>query len=196
MRSLSLQPAVTSSLLALACVAVVSSARAHTSVMVETDPSTFVFSGFAVHARVAPDDGHWVGGAGAYALDFPSALVDMNSANRDQGWDVRLQIGGAAFVDYSFAPGARGWFVGVETALQSYRYRNAATPGSEANALNVVVMPRAGYQWHPFDAGLYVTPWIGLGVQTQVSGSRSVGDKEYSLSPWIPYGAVHVGWQW
>jgi hypothetical protein len=166
--------------------------RADTSVMIETDPSTFFFGGFAAHARVVR--GHFGVGAGVYALTFPGFLVDLNPNDRGAGWNVRLELGGALFGDYYFDANADGWFVGAELAVQEYRYTNDNVPGA-ARATNAVLMPRFGYQWRPFDAGFYVMPWAGLGVQAQIGGSRQVGDRSYDLSPIVPYAAVHVGWR-
>lgn len=170
-------------------------AAAAPTVMVETDPSTFALGGFAAHARVAPRQSHWIGGLGAYALDLPQVLVGLDAANRDQGWHVRLQLGAAAFVDYAFAGEARGWFVGVEAALQRYRYTRDAMPGA-ATALDAVVMPRAGYRWQPWTSGFYVLPWLGVGYQGQLTGARTVADRTYRLGHVVPYAAVHVGWAW
>jgi hypothetical protein len=170
------------------------SAAADTSVMVETDPTTFVFGGFAAHARVVPGQGHVAMGGGVYALNFPGFLVDMNPNDKGAGWNVRLQLGGALFGDYYFRPNGDGWFVGAEAALQQFHYTNDHAPG-DATATNLVLMPRGGYQWRPFDAGFYVMPWVGLGYQTQIAGSRQVGPRTYDLFPVIPYAAVHVGWR-
>lgn len=170
-----------------------SPARADTSLLLETDPSTFAFRGYAAHARIAPGAGHVALGGGIYALDFPKPLVDLNGKNRGEGWDVRLEVGGALFADYYLRPHAEGWFVGAELALQRYRYARDGAPG--AHATNVVVMPRAGYQWRPFHAGFYVMPWAGLGVQGKVAGTETVGNQKYDVFPLVPYGALHLGWQ-
>jgi hypothetical protein len=175
------------------------------TVMLETDLATFVFGGFAAHARVAPGRGHIVVGAGFYALDYPSFLVDLDSANRGAGWKVRLRLGGALFADYYFRPNAEGWFVGMELALQQFRYSNEEVPGESVTATNLVMMPRAGFQWQPFEAGFYLMPWLGLGYTTQISGERRLSGsspggsgpvvRTYDLSPFVPYAALHIGWK-
>ena len=170
------------------------SASADTGLMVETDPSTFFLGGFAAHARVALEGGHVTVGGGLYALTFPSFLVDLNPNDRGAGWNVRLELGGAIFGDYYFGGNAQGWFVGAEAALQRYRYTNDDVAG-QARATNFVFLPRAGYQWRPLDAGFYVMPWVGLGYEVQIGGSRQIGNRTYDLSPLVPYAAVHVGWR-
>lgn len=179
--------------LVAAALAVPHPASARTRVLLETDPATFALGGFGAHARVVPGGGHLAVGGGAYALNFPGILVDMDSSNRGAGWNVRLTLGGAVFGDYSFRPGGEAWFVGVEAAVQEYRYTNGNVAG-EADATNLVLMPRFGYLWRPFDAGFFLMPWAGLGVQSRVAGSSQVGGRTYDLFPLIPYGAVHLGW--
>ncbi|MCB9559189.1 MAG: hypothetical protein H6709_24305 [Kofleriaceae bacterium] len=179
---------------ALAVTAATRPAAADPAAMVETDPATFALGGFAAHLRVRPGPRHLVVGAGAYALDLPALLVDARAANRDAGWQVRL-TGAAGFVDHYLAAAPRGWFVGVEVAVQRYRYRNDDVPGMEAATVDLLVMPRAGYQWRPFAAGFYVLPWLGLGYAAEVAGDRRVGDREYAASPVVPYAAVHLGWE-
>jgi hypothetical protein len=44
---------------------------------VEIDPLTFGLNGYGVHVRIKPKNSqHLLLGAGAYAMDFPSVLVD------------------------------------------------------------------------------------------------------------------------
>jgi hypothetical protein len=171
-------------------------ALARPAVMVETDPSTFVLGGFAAHLRLQLEGSHFALGAGAYALNFPGLLVDLDGANRGAGWNVRLRLGAGLFADYYLAPQPRAWFVGAQVALQDFRYQNDASPGESASAVNALVMPRVGYLWRPFpSAGFYVMPWAGVGVTAQIAGGRRVGAKEYDLFPVIPFATLHVGWQ-
>ncbi len=165
------------------------------TIMVETDPSTFVLGGFAAHARVQADKKHTAFGVGAYALDFPKPIVEVDGRNRGDGWKVRLNLGVAAFVDYYVAPAPRGLFFGVQLAGQQFRYRNENSPGEQAFGVNALLMPRVGYLFRPFDAGFYLLGWAGLGATAPVAGSRGVGGREYKVFPLIPFAAVHVGWQ-
>jgi len=161
--------------------------------MVETDPSTFALGGFAAHLRLQPKDFPVALGVGVYALDLPAFLVDLNPANR--GWKSRIELGAAAFGDYYFSGQPRGLFAGVELAAMEYRYTDAQ--GGAARATNLLVMPRVGYLWRPFEKlGLYLLPWAGLGLTGQVLGSAAVdADSQYAVSPLVPFGALHVGWQ-
>ncbi len=171
-----------------------STADAAPHLHLETDPATFAFSGFAAHARLSPERSHWSVGLGAYALDFPDLLVNANPNNADEDWEVRLSLGAGAFVDYYLHAEPRGWFFGAQLAIQRFHYERAGVPG-EADGSNLLLMPRTGYTWFPFDRGLYLMPWFGLGVTAPIGGSSSVGGEKYDVFPVIPYGALHVGWQ-
>ena len=52
-----------------------------------------------------------------------------------------------------------------------------------------------GYQWHPFQNGLYVQPWAALGVVLWRDGEPTVGDRTYDESPVIPFFTVNIGWE-
>ncbi|MGE0321069.1 MAG: hypothetical protein AB7K71_11730 [Polyangiaceae bacterium] len=174
--------------------AAASPAEAAPSLHMETDPATFAFRGFAAHVRVVPEESHWSVGAGAYALDFPALLVDANPDNADEGWDVRLSLGLGAFVDYYLRTDTSGWFVGAQLAAQRFHYEREGFAGSAAST-SLLAMPRVGYTWFPFDSGLYLMPWFGIGATAPVAGDRQIGGEEYDVFPLIPYGALHLGWQ-
>lgn len=170
-------------------------AEAAPPVTIETDPSTFVLRGFAAHARVQPEGSHFAFGVGVYALDYPSLLVDLNGANRGGGWNVRLTVGAGVFADYYFERAPRAWFVGVQLAMQRFRYTNDAAPAQDATATNATFMPRVGYLWRPFDAGFYLMPWAGVGGTAQIAGTRGIAGREYNLFPVVAFATVHIGWQ-
>jgi hypothetical protein len=160
----------------------------------ETDPATFVFEGFAAHARLHVDGfDRWTLGVGAYALNLPSLLVELDPANRDEGWSSRITAAGSLFVDRFFRNDAEGAFVGVQLGLQRFRVTRKGSAG-EAGFTNLIAMPRVGYVWRPFDAGFYVMPWVGLGATARIEGDLDVGGESYHLLPVIAFATVHTGW--
>lgn len=167
-----------------------------TQVFVEVDPSTFAFHGYSGHVRVSPGVlPRWTFGAGVYGLDLPRLLVDLDSANRGEGWEVRIRLGGAVFVDRFFDPGREGVFLGAELGLQRYRLGNPRLGIDSAGFTTLLLMPRAGYLWRPFRAGFYVMPWVGAGVAAKVSGETAVGAGSYHVPPVPIFATLHVGWQ-
>ncbi len=157
--------------------------------LVETDPSTFVLGGFAAHVRIAPAaTPRWLFGVGAYALDFPSFMVNLAPANRDEGWSVRLRLGYGVFVDRYLTDSTEGPFIGIQVAA----HHLGASRSDERNRfVNGLVMPRVGYTWRPFESGFYVLGWFGAGFTRTLAGSAG----DYDVFPLLAFGAVHVGWR-
>ena len=111
-----------------------------TEVSIEIDPATFVFNGYGIHFRVKPKNStHYLIGAGVYAMDFPEILVDLNSSNKDKGWDVRLNQGIGLFGEYHFSQVNKKWYVGSQLALQQYKLQKDFFEG-EAKYSNILLM--------------------------------------------------------
>lgn len=159
--------------------------------LVETDPATFALKGAAAHVRIRSDAmPGWTVGMGAYLLDFPAPMVDLNAANRDEDWDVRIEPGIGLFVDRSLGEDGRGLQIGMQLGLQRFETSAKAQTGSDG-FWNLLVMPRIGWEWHPMDNGFYVFPWAGLGWTNTVKGSTG----NYDVAPLVPFATLHAGWQ-
>lgn len=162
-----------------------------TTFSIETDPSTFLFSGYALHIRIKPKNSeHIVVGAGVYALDMPDFLVNLNADNKDKGWNVRINSAVSLFGEYYFKEANKKWFMGVQTGVQNYKNTNDNFPDIEKKYSNLLIMPSFGYNWYPFKKGLYVKPWLGLGYTTKISGDNST----YKISPITSFLTLHVGY--
>jgi hypothetical protein len=160
----------------------------------ETDPAMFVLGGFAGHVRGRfPSAPHWSVGAGAYALTLPDLMVDLDSADRGQGWTVRITFAMGGFVDRYFRDDGTGAFVGAQIGAQRFRVTRSDTPG-ELAFTDLLVMPRAGYLWRPFQSGFYVMPWLGIGATARVGGDTVLGGRRYDVFPVVAFATVHVGW--
>ena len=59
---------------------------------------------------------------------------------------------------------------------------------------NVLIMPYGGYRWNLYQ-GLYVQGWGGAGYTTTVSGATDFADLNYDVAPIIPFGALHLGYE-
>lgn len=165
-------------------------------VLLETDPATFALNGYSAHARIElGGDSKWVAGAGVYALDFPKAMVDLDSSNRGQGWDVRLKFGAGMFLDRFFSRRRDGWFLGVQAASQQVRLRNSRSGPGEVQYTSLLLMPRTGYLWKPGSSGFYLMPWVGVGYADKLSGETRLAGAEYHVSKVLAFATVHMGWQ-
>lgn len=163
-------------------------------VSVEIDPATFVFNGYGVHLRLQPkNSAHLLVGIGAYAMDFPDLLVDLNENNKDQGWQVRLNQGIGFFAEHHFNQVNKGWFVGGQAGVQTYKIEQDFIEG-DAKYTNLLIMGHGGYSFKPFNNGLYIKPWAGIGYTRKISGENSLGGKEYDIAPVTMFATLHIGY--
>jgi hypothetical protein len=166
-----------------------------TTFSIETDPSTFVFKGYAFHIRIKPKGSqHFVIGAGSYGLDLPDVMVNINAANKDEGWNVRINTAYSLFGEYYFKKANHQWFVGLQTGIQNFKISNDNAPNAKTKYSNIMVMPSLGYNWQPFKFPLYIKPWFGLGYTQKISGSNLLENQDYDISPLSPFVTVHVGY--
>ena len=162
---------------------------------IETDPSTFVFKGYAFHIHIKPKNSkHWMIGAGTYGLDMPGIMVDMNKENKDKGWNVRINNAYSLFSEYYFKEANSKWYVGLQAGVQNFKNTNDNITSKESKYSNLLLMPSIGYNWQPFKFPLYVKPWFGAGYTSKISGSNSIDNLEYNISPLIPFATLHVGY--
>lgn len=161
---------------------------------VELDPATFLFKGFGLHLRLQPHaDSHLLMGLGAYAMDMPRFLVDLNPDNKGQGWQVRLNQGYGFFVERYFREVNEKWFVGGQLGVQQFKLENEFEAGS-SKYVNLLAMAYGGYVWRPFDFPLYFKPWAGIGYVPKIGGESHLGELGYSHSPITYFATLHVGY--
>jgi hypothetical protein len=166
-----------------------------TTISIETDPSAFVFGGYALHFRIKPKNTqHLLIGAGTYGMDMPAFLINMNADNKDKGWNVRIKSAYALFGEYYFKEANNKWFVGLQVGMQNYENTNNNLPNEVSNYSNFLIMPSIGYNWQPFSFPLYFKPWLGLGYTSKISGDNSIDDITYNISPLVPFVTLHVGY--
>ena len=165
-----------------------------TEFSIEIDPATFAFKGYGIHLRIKPKNSdHLLIGAGAYAMDFPNVLVNLNENNKDQGWDVRLNQGYGLFGEYHFSEVNKKWFVGTQLAIQEYKIQKELYIG-ESSYTNILIMGTGGYTLQPFELPLYFKFWGGVGYTAKIAGENVLGNAEYDISPLLLFGALHIGY--
>ena len=156
---------------------------------IETDPSTFVFKGYAFHFRFKPKSSqHLQFGAGTYGMDMPNFLVNLNAKNKDNGWKVRISSAFSLFGEYYFKVANKGTFVGLQLGIQNYKNSNTNQPNIECKYHNLLIMPSIGFNWQPFRFPLYFKPWLGLGYTRNIAGGSAelyitiIGSRQSSQS--------------
>lgn len=130
-----------------------------TTISIETDPSTFAFAGYAFHFRIKPKNSqHLLIGAGSYGMDMPDFIVNMNSDNKDKGWNVRINDAYSLFAEYYFEEANKRWFVGLQAGVQNFKNTNDSILNAESKYTNLLIMPSIGYNWQPFNFPFYIKP--------------------------------------
>lgn len=165
-----------------------------TEISIEIDPTNLGFHGYGVHLRVKPKNNkHLLFGVGAYALNYPNILVNLNNKNKDKGWNIRLNQGYGLYGEYFFHEVNKKWFVGGQLAIQEHKIENKNIIGSK-KFINSLFMASTGYSWQPFDFGFYIKPWAGIGYSTKLSGTNTLGNLEYDIAPLSMIVVLHLGY--
>lgn len=163
---------------------------------VETDPSTFLLSGYSIHLRLQPPNcEQWLIGAGSYGIKLPKAFVDLNQDNRDKGWNAKIKNAYSLFAEYYFHRANQKWFIGEQVGIHNYHVTNDFETGASNDFSTMLLMTYVGYSWHPFKGSLYVKPWAGLGYTERISGSTSIGSRKYDIAPLFPFATFHIGYE-
>jgi hypothetical protein len=162
---------------------------------IETDPTTFLLDGYALHLRVKPaETPRLVFGAGTYSMKLPRAIVNLNSNNRDDGWNIKIKSAYSLYGEYYFKQAFSKFFAGMQAGLQNYSVSNTKESQS-SRYRTIMLMPMVGYVWLPFNFPLYVKPWLGVGYNAKVSGSTLVGTSEYEVPRLMPFLTFHIGYK-
>jgi hypothetical protein len=166
-----------------------------TTFSLETDPTTFLLDGYALHFRIKPaESSHLVIGAGTYSMKLPNVIVNLNPNDKGEGWNTRIKNAYSLYGEYYFKEAFSKFFAGLQAGVQNYRLSNNNESASSAYR-TVMVMPMFGYVWQPFNFPLYVKPWLGVGYNSKISGSTVVGSSEYELSRLMPLLTFHIGYK-
>jgi len=160
---------------------------------IEIDPATFAFKGYGVHLRFKPKNSeHLLLGIGTYAMDMPSALVDINKENKGKNWQVRINQGIGLFGEYHFSEVNKKWFIGSQLAIQQFKIQNEKITGNQLFT-NGLFLGYAGYTWK-IGQHFYLKPWAGIGYTTKISGANKLGDSTYNIDPILIFSALHIGY--
>jgi len=158
---------------------------------IEIDPATYAFSGYSVHLKHSFDELPKIQfGLGIYAMDFPDILVDIDSSNKDKGWDVRLDRGIGLFADVYSNESQNGWFYGGQIAEQKYELSHL----SQTESYNIILLMAHGGYKYDVNEKLYLKFWGGVGYAHQYSGETNVAGVKYDVPRVVPFGAMHVGY--
>jgi hypothetical protein len=167
----------------------------NSSLSIEIDPMAFILKGHSIHLRYSPmASDHFLVGIGAYALNLPDAIVDLNSHNRDRGWSVRIRSAYALYAEYFPKTTNDGWFIGEQVGIQSFKLNNNREGTASTSFNTVLAMTYTGYSWRPRGGSWYLKPWVGVGLTDRIDGINRIGSSRYQVGPIVPFFTLHVGY--
>jgi hypothetical protein len=168
------------------------SARADPHLDIETDPSGWVLDGYSVHTGYRPDAlPHWRFELGTYGLDYPSVIVDLDSANK--GWDAAIRRGVEAQVGWFPRERRGGWFFAGSLAVNNER---DTLDGMSGDRTTFGVMPQIGYQWFPFaHQSFYIKPWAGAAILVLKGHDVTIAGRTFDEAEVSPFATVHLGFE-
>lgn len=159
----------------------------------ELDPLTFANGGYGGQIGIRHPALHGVRLAiASFALHVPDLVAQIGN----DGFDLRVRPSGAIYALYYLRPaGHDGFAIGGSLRYLRLRYEHDDVAGARAEVTELSPEAIIGYQWHPFDNGFYLQPWLALGATVARQGDAIVGDKRYDALPLQPFFTVNVGWE-
>lgn len=68
-------------------------------------------------------------------------------------------------------------------------------PDAETRVGELSIEAIAGYQWHPWQAGFYLQPWVTVARPLARSADPVVGDHAYQAMFLQLFATVNLGWE-
>lgn len=172
----------------------VSHSNAENKFYIETDPATFLMKGDSFHIKYSSSSlPNWRFGVGTYSLEFPSALIDVNSENKNEGWDVEISRGVGFFSEYYFDEDLSGLMVGLQISEQKMHVFSSKINKS-AEFKNAMVMGSVGYRYNIEGTNFYLLPWAGFGYANTTDGKEERIASTYDQDPWLGFMTFHLGY--
>jgi hypothetical protein len=174
---------------------------------VEIDPIVpIVLHGFSGHFMWKPKkSNHLVFGlAIIISGELPSFIINLNSKNKDMGWNYKINQGLGLEMEYYYKKANKSWFSGLQLLTQEINLTNDNVPEVDEHRTNIgMVVLTTGYKWYPFSKRhFYLKPWAGIGYSgvmkgafsSEVISNTTVGDYTYDIMALMPYAALHIGY--
>jgi len=166
-----------------------STALAMPRVSVATDVSPWFLDGFS--GLVMVEGERWRSSAEVWSFRFPSAVIELNAANAELGWEREVDYALAFYIDRHLLERRRLHVGAAWNTMHSTVRREDA----EASFWSTELLVRVGWRWFPFpEAGLFIDPWVGAGPLYALSEPVVAGERFDEL-PVQFLGTCHLGWR-
>ena len=129
----------------------------------------------------------------AFGIQIPESLIDSYEPNYGEDWQRRIDGALMLSADYHPFKSIRGFHIGGGFNIQ----RSTVSRGGAENSQFEIFEPiiRTGFQWYPFNQGLFITPYVVLGIPIYLNEPDAIGGERYEEAAVIPVGSVQVGWR-
>jgi hypothetical protein len=159
----------------------------------EVDPLPFALGGYGGQIGYrSPTLPRWRVAAASFSLDVPEPIAELGG---NDGFSVRVRPSFAVYLLY-YRSGTRGLALGGSVRFLRPSYTRDDTPGERADVGELSLEAIVGYKWHPFAAGLFIQPWLGIARTLIETGDEPVvGGQRYEPTFLSLFATANIGWE-
>ena len=175
-------------------VAVADNAIEPSFLSISTDSLTWVIDGYSI---IGTYEVHKVPflrfHVEVFGIEVPKSLIDGYEPNYGEDWQRRIDGALMMSADYHPFKSIRGFHIGGGFNIQ----RSTVSRGGAENSQFEIFEPiiRTGFQWYPFNQGLFITPYFVLGIPMYLTEPELIGGERYEEAAVLPVGSIQIGWR-
>ncbi len=129
----------------------------------------------------------------AFGIEIPESSIDRYEPNKGDGWQRRIDGALMLSVDYHPFEKLRGIHVGGGFNIQRSTVSRGGSESTQFSTFEPII--RTGFQWFPFNNGLFITPYFVLGIPIHLSEPEDIDGDVYKEAAILPVASVQVGWR-
>jgi hypothetical protein len=161
---------------------------------IELDPLPFALGGYGgqIGYRAAGLPG-WRFALASFALDVPDLVTQLDDAN--DGFHLRVRPSVAVYVLHYPSRSRGGLALGGAARYLRLDYSHDDVSGARARLGELSIEAIAGFKWHPWRAGFYAQPWLGISRALASTDDATIGERDYEQLPVQLFATVNLGWE-
>ena len=129
----------------------------------------------------------------AFGIQVPDSLIDSYEPNLGEGWQRRINGALMLSADYHPFKSVRGFHVGGGFNIQRSTVSRGGVETSQFETFEPII--RTGFQWYPFNQGLFITPYFVIGIPIHLNEPEAIGGERYEEAAVLPVGSIQIGWR-